>query len=167
VKESYELAMWLRKAYLAFHRQVNAWMLDHGITADQYVVLRVVAREPGLTQIEIVERTASDPNTVTAILRRLERRRLIRRKTHARDGRARCVILTPAGRALQQRAYRDSEPLRAALWACTTETSREQSEKFLQLVHKVFSGQISETNGRSARRASQGKARKYSRGRQI
>ncbi len=72
--ESHELAMWLRNAYLAFHRRVNAWMLKHGITANQYVLLRVVAREPGITQIEIVERTASDPNTVTAILGLLERR---------------------------------------------------------------------------------------------
>ena len=66
--------MWLRKGYLAFHRRVNAWMLNYGITADQFVVLRVVGREPGITQIEIVKRTASDPNTVAAILRLLEQR---------------------------------------------------------------------------------------------
>jgi DNA-binding MarR family transcriptional regulator len=160
VNVNYELAMWLRKAYLAFHRQVNAWMLKYGVTADQYVVLRVVAREPGLTQIEIVERTASDPNTVAAILRRLERRGLIRRKAHARDRRARCVFLTPKGRTLQQRAYKDSEPLRAALSDCSTERSRVQNEQFLELVHKVFSAQISERNGRPLRRVSKRKTSK-------
>ena len=112
--ESHELAMWLRKAYLAFHRRVNAWMLNHGITADQYVVLRVVAREPGITQIQIVERAASDPNTIAAILRLLEQRGLVDRQSHSRDRRARCVFLTAAGRKLQQRAFKDSEPLRAA-----------------------------------------------------
>jgi hypothetical protein len=61
--------MLLRKAYLSFHRRANARMLDHGVTADQFVLLTVVAREPGITQITIVERTGSDPNTVAAILR--------------------------------------------------------------------------------------------------
>ena len=41
--------MWLRKAYLAFHRRGNVWMLGYGVTADQYVVLRLVTREPGYT----------------------------------------------------------------------------------------------------------------------
>jgi DNA-binding MarR family transcriptional regulator len=67
--------MWLRKAYLSFHRRANALMLDHGVTADQFVLLSVLAREPGIMQITIVERTASDPNTVAAILRLLEERR--------------------------------------------------------------------------------------------
>ena len=79
--ESHELAMWLRKAYLAFHRRVNTWMLNHGITADQYVVLHVVAREPGITQIKIVERAASDPNTIAAILKLLEHRGLVLRQS--------------------------------------------------------------------------------------
>jgi DNA-binding MarR family transcriptional regulator len=71
VHEGHELGMLLRKAYLSFHRRANAWMLEHGVTADQFVVLSVVANEPGTTQVNIVERTASDANTVTAILRPL------------------------------------------------------------------------------------------------
>lgn len=152
MNESREFAILLRKAYLAFHRQVNAWMRDCGITADQYVVLRVVAREPGLTQIEIVERSASDPNTVAAILRLLERRGLIDRRSHAHDGRARCVFPTAAGRKLQQRAYKNSEPLRAAIRECTTERGRAQNERFLQLVHKVFSAPVRGADGRPPKR---------------
>src|SRR5262245_23031434 len=107
--------MLLRKAYLTFHRRANAWMLSHGLTADQFVLLSVVAREPGITQVTIVERTASDPNTVAAILRLLERRRLVRREAHARDGRARCVFLTAEGRRALRRAARASESILAAL----------------------------------------------------
>jgi len=154
LNDSHELAMLLRKAYLAFHRQVNACMRDYGITADQFVVLRVVAREPGLAQIEIVERTSSDPNTVAAIVRILERQRLIVRRSHAHDGRARCVFLTAAGRKLQQRAYENSESLRAALTNCTTERDRAQNSRFLQFVHDVFSAPVCGTNGRPARRRS-------------
>jgi DNA-binding MarR family transcriptional regulator len=156
VQEGREFAIWLRKAYLAFHRRVNAWMLKHGITADQYVVLRSAVLNPGATQIEIVQRVASDPNTVAAILRLLEQRGLVRREAHARDARARCVFPTPAGRRLERRAYKDSEPLRAALRGCTTE--HNESLEFLQRIHQVFSAPPAEANGRPQTRASSRKA---------
>ncbi len=143
--------MCLRKAYLAFHRRVNVWMLKYGVTADQYVVLRVLAHEPGITQVKIVERTASDPNTVAAILRLLEQRGLVRRRSHARDRRARCAFLTAAGRSLQRRAFNDSEPLRAALRECMTDSECDQNQRFLQRVHQVFSAPLVDVKGRPAR----------------
>ena len=158
VRDGDELAMWLRKGYLAFHRRVNAWMLNYGITADQFVVLRVVGREPGITQIEIVERTASDPNTVAAILRLLERRNLVRRQPHAHDRRAHCVFLTAAGDKLQQRTFKDSEPLRAALRDCETNSQSRQNQLLLQRIHEVFSALPSATNGQPRRRPSPRKA---------
>jgi DNA-binding MarR family transcriptional regulator len=159
VHESHQLAMWLRKAYLAFHRRVNAWMLKHGITADQYVVLRVVARKPGITQIKIVERAASDPNTVAAILRLLEQRGLVQRQPHSSDGRARCVFLTAAGRNLERRAFKDSEPLRTALVDCMNASEFDANQQFLERVYEVFSAPPAELNGRPPRRPSRRKAR--------
>ncbi len=150
--------MRLRKAYLAFHRRVNTWMLKFGVTADQYVLLRILSREPGITQIEIVERAASDPNTVTAILRILEQRGLVRRQSHPRDGRARCVFLTAAGRNLERRAFKDSEPLRAALQDCMTECVRGENERFLQRIYEVFSTPPAGTNGPTSRRSSNRRA---------
>ena len=50
----------------------------------------------------------SDPNTVGEMLRRLEARKLVLRKAHPRDRRARCVYLTPKGRAFQRRLHEDS-----------------------------------------------------------
>jgi DNA-binding MarR family transcriptional regulator len=152
VHESHELAMWLRKAYLAFHRRVNTWMLNHGITADQYVILRVVAREPGITQIEIVERAASDPNTIAAILKLLEHRGLVLRQSHSDDRRARCVFLTAAGRKLERRAFKDSEPLRAALRDSMTESECCDNQRFLERVHAVFSAPPAGENGQLPRR---------------
>jgi DNA-binding MarR family transcriptional regulator len=152
--------MLLRKAYLSFHRRANARMLDLGITADQFVLLTVVAREPGITQITIVERTASDPNTVTAILRLLERRRLVRREAHARDRRARCVFPTATGRRVQRRAAKEAEPILAALWDCLTDFDRTQVERFLRRVHQISSVSSAEANGRLPRRPPPRKATK-------
>jgi DNA-binding MarR family transcriptional regulator len=147
--------MWLRKAYLAFHRRANSYLLSHGITADQFVVLSIVASEPGIVQIRIVARTASDPNTVAAILRLLERRRLVRRETHASDGRARCVFLTAAGSRAQRRATRHLEPIFAALRNCVYPSDRLSNERFLKRVHETFTSPstaaaLAEAKNRSA-----------------
>ena len=152
--EGHELGMLLRKAYLSFHRRANSWMLDHGVSADQFVLLTVVAREPGITQISIVERTSSDPNTVAAVLRRLEQRRLVRREAHARDRRARCVFLTAEGQRVQRRAAKNAEPIVATLWDCMTDCDRRHIERFLQCVHQVFSAPLAEANGQPPRRLS-------------
>jgi len=147
VHQGHEFGMWLRKAYLSFHRRANALMLNHGVTADQFVLLSVVAREPGITQITIVERTASDPNTVAAILRLLEVRRLVRREVHVRDGRARCVFLTAEGRRVQQRAAKTAEPILSALVDCIGSSERSEIERFLQRVHQLFSAPLARSNG--------------------
>ena len=153
--EGHELGMFLRKAYLSFHRRANSWMRDHGVTADQFVLLTVVAREPGITQITVVERTGSDPNTVAAVLRRLEQRRLVRREAHALDRRVRCVFLTAEGRRVQERTAEDAEPILAALSDCIADCDRTQIERFLQCVHRVFSMPPAQPHGQRTRRPPQ------------
>jgi DNA-binding MarR family transcriptional regulator len=104
-------AMRLRAAYLTMHRQFQRLFRAEGATADQFVLLTLLAEEDGITQKELVSRSFSDANTITAMLRRLERRGLIRRRPHASDGRAVCVHLTDDGRGLQQQLTEASRQL--------------------------------------------------------
>ncbi|HJZ60107.1 MAG TPA: MarR family transcriptional regulator [Gemmataceae bacterium] len=99
------LGMRLRGAYLTFHRMANAHFEPLGVTADQFVVLTLLAEEEGLTQREIVARAYSDPNTIGEMLTRLEAKKLVRRERHPTDGRARIVLLTPKGRSLQKQLW--------------------------------------------------------------
>ena len=153
--DGHELGMWLRKAYLSFHRRANARMLKHGVTADQFVLLSVLVREEGITQVTIVDRTASDPNTVAAILGLLERRGLVRREAHAQDRRARCVFLTAEGLRVQKRAAREAVPLLAALSDSMKGASAADIERFLKRVHAVFAPGATKGN----REASNGAAK--------
>lgn len=105
------LGMQLRGAYLTFHRLANARFEQSGITADQFVVMAILAEAPGLSQREIVDRAHSDANTVGAILKRLEAKRLIKREAHPVDGRAWCVFLTAQGSKRQQQANDESREL--------------------------------------------------------
>lgn len=93
--------MALRGAYLTMRRRANALLDPLGATSDQFVLLTILAEEDGLTQQILVRRSFSDPNTITPMLKLLEAKRLVERRPHPRDGRARCVFLTPEGRALQ------------------------------------------------------------------
>lgn len=111
----HELAMTLRRAYLAMHRRTNAALDAAGVTADQFVVLMALDEEDALTQRELVQRTSSDANTLRAMLVLLERRGLIERQPHPTDRRARSVALTSGGRSTLHKLWRRSEPLREAM----------------------------------------------------
>jgi DNA-binding MarR family transcriptional regulator len=97
--------MRLRGAYLTFHRMANAHFEQFGVTADQFVVLTLLADGDGVTQRELVEQAFSDANTIGEMLTRLEKKQFVRRERHPRDGRARCVFLTPKGRKMQQQLW--------------------------------------------------------------
>ena len=109
------LGMRLRGAYLTLHRCLNLTLRESGVTADQFVVLSLLAEEDGLTQGEIVQRCSSDPSTVGALLRLLEKKGLVSRRRHPEDGRARSICLMPKGRELHKRAWKASMGFQKAL----------------------------------------------------
>ncbi|MHC4521051.1 MAG: MarR family winged helix-turn-helix transcriptional regulator [Planctomycetota bacterium] len=98
----HDIAMGLRAAYWSMHRQTNACLARHGATAEQFVLLALLAEQDRITQQELGRRASSDPNTIRLILVLLEDRGLLVREQHPTDRRARCVTLTRKG----QRAYR-------------------------------------------------------------
>ena len=111
----HEVALALRAAYLALHRQTNACFAKDGVTADQFVLLAALAEADAVTQQQLVRSVGSDPNTVRAMLLLLEGRGLVARARHPTDGRARCVTLTAKGRRVYQKLWAKSEALRAQL----------------------------------------------------
>jgi DNA-binding MarR family transcriptional regulator len=113
----HDIAMALRAAYLAMHRQSDASFARHGVTADQFVLLAALASGDTLTQRELAVRTTSDPNTVRAMLVLLEGQGVVARGRHATDARARTVTLTAKGRRVYARLWAAGEPVRERLLA--------------------------------------------------
>jgi DNA-binding MarR family transcriptional regulator len=109
--------MQLRRAYLSLHRRANAHFAPFGVTADQFVLLTLLAKEDHVTQQELVGRSASDPNTLRAMLVLLERRGFIERRRHATDGRAWSVVLTKSGRKVQNELWDHAESFHTDLLA--------------------------------------------------
>jgi DNA-binding MarR family transcriptional regulator len=109
-EEGHDLAMALRGAYLTMHRRCDAFFVRYGVTADQYVLLNLLAHESGVTQQTLVVRASSDPNTVRAMLLLLEGRGFVTRERHPVDGRARSVSITKKGLRIFQRLQQVSDP---------------------------------------------------------
>lgn len=80
-------------------------LADLNLTPDQYVALRWLVEAtdaglPGLSQVEIVERMTSDPNTIAAMMRRMENAGLVARIPDPADKRRRIVSPTSSGTEL-------------------------------------------------------------------
>jgi DNA-binding MarR family transcriptional regulator len=110
-----ELPRLLRAAYFGMHRVSDAHFSRHGVTADQFVLLKCLEEQDAITQQELARRASSDPSTIRAMLVLLEGRGLVARGRHPDDWRARVVTLTAKGRRLSGRLWRTSEPIRAQM----------------------------------------------------
>jgi DNA-binding MarR family transcriptional regulator len=79
-----------------FQQQLAA--AEAGITIDQWVILQVLDRQEGLSQLEIARATYKDAPTVTRIIDLLCQKELTRRLPDPADRRRFNIQLTPAGR---------------------------------------------------------------------
>jgi DNA-binding MarR family transcriptional regulator len=108
----HELAMALRQCYWAMHRASDAVFGRHDVTANQFVLLSLLAESGGGTQKDLVDRASSDPNTIRQMLVVLERKSLVSRERHPIDGRAWQISLTGRGRRLYDKLWQGSQGLR-------------------------------------------------------
>ena len=86
---------------------VRAALKPHGLTHVQFVLLASLAwLEPGgpVTQRQLADHAAADPMMTSQVIRALEQLGLVHRGEHPDDRRARALRVTPAGRALADRA---------------------------------------------------------------
>jgi DNA-binding MarR family transcriptional regulator len=116
----HEIAMSLRGAYLAVHRQADWEFARYGITGDQFPILAVLSDGAVLAQAELCRRTHSDPNTISAMLALMENRGLIRRMRDPKDGRARSVALKPKGKRIFAKVWANREGTRKKMEALFT-----------------------------------------------
>jgi len=71
---------------------------QHGITGPQRLVVRIVGRTPGISAGSLAQILRMHPSTLTGILRRLETRGILTRKSDPNDARRALFALTARGR---------------------------------------------------------------------
>jgi DNA-binding MarR family transcriptional regulator len=121
----------LRHAWFSLNQTFRRRLAHTGVTPDQFTALRtLMEHEPqGLTQSGLNRLIASDPNTIAALVERIESMGWITRVRHEQDRRAYRLRLTPPGRQTYERAREIALALQTEVLADWTENKRE---KFLE-----------------------------------
>src|SRR3984893_16850032 len=86
-------------------RQIAAFVEPHGITLQQFNVLRILrgAGADGLPTLEVAERMVEQKPGVTRLLDRMEAKELVRRQRCPKDRRQHLCWITPRGLAVLQK----------------------------------------------------------------
>ena len=119
-------------------RLVRANLARCGATADQFVLLSLLAEQDGITQQELVRQASSDPNTVRAMLLLLEKRGVVARGRHPTDGRARRVTLTRKGRQTYDKLLAEIKPLQERLSSLFRAEEAETLVVFLSRISRAM-----------------------------
>ena len=96
-------------------REYQPFLDRLGITYPQYLVLMILWENDGLPVNDIAKKLILNTNTITPLLKRMEKDGMIRRKRSGEDERKVIVQLTGKGRALQEEAAQIPEQLAARL----------------------------------------------------
>ena len=105
----------LRQAYLAASSAMEMAVRPHGLTAAQYGVLSVLAREPGASGADLARACSTTPQAMNGVLATLERESLIERRPHPTHGRVLQATLTSEGQRRLEAANPSMRALRRAI----------------------------------------------------
>lgn len=104
------------------------------ITQRQFAVLSGVAANEGLTQTDLVKATGIDRSTLAELVARMTKRKLLKRTRAKDDARANTVSLTPAGRAMINKA---TPKVKAADAAILKSLGKTQRDAFVATLKKI------------------------------
>jgi DNA-binding MarR family transcriptional regulator len=132
-------------------RRLGAAVIEpHGITAQQYNVLRILrgAGDEGLPTLEVGERMVEQTPGTTRLLDRLEAKGLVRRQRCPKDRRQHLCWITPAGLSLLETL---DEPVNAAGEAALKGLSHQDRIAFIGLLDAIRAAheQTNEQSGHS------------------
>ena len=124
-----------RRAALAVIDVFLERMGPYGLRPVDFSVLSLVAHNPGITSRQLCATLGILPPNLVGMVNALEKRELLARKPHPRDGRAMGLHLTPAGQKLVRDAEKTAAALEAEVGARLTAT---ELQTLLRLLKKVY-----------------------------
>ena len=98
-------------------------------------VLSVIAHNPGVTSRQLCSALGLLPPNLVGLLNTLEKREVLVRKPHPRDGRAMGLHLTPAGQKLARDAEKKVTALEASVASRLTEA---ELRTLIALLKKIY-----------------------------
>ena len=134
--EPKRLPVLLRRAWYGLNQAFRQRVAHLDLTPDQFSILRWLSEgDPrGLTQRTLTDLMASDPNTITSTLSRMETAGLIAREPHETDRRAHRVQIQPLGRKTFETAQKVAQKLQEHLLAALPANERERFLERLEII---------------------------------
>jgi DNA-binding MarR family transcriptional regulator len=124
-----------RRAALAVIEVFLRRMAVYGLRPVDFSVLSLITHNPGITSRQLCTTLGILPPNLVGMVNALEKRGLIERQPHPRDGRAMGLHLTPAG----QKLMRDAEKTAAQLEAeAAAKLSPAEVKTLIRLLQKVY-----------------------------
>ena len=126
-----------RRAALAVIAVFLERMAPFELKPVDFSVLSLVAHNPGITSRQLCTTLGILPPNLVGMVNALEKRELIVRKPHPRDGRAMGLQLTPSGQKLMRDAERTAAALEADVAARLTPAEQRTLITLLKKVYKT------------------------------
>jgi len=124
-----------RRAALAAIDRFLEGMAPYELKPVDFSVLSLIHHNPGITSRQLCATLGILPPNLVGMLNALERRELLSRMPHPRDGRAMGLHLTPGGQKLVRDAERTAAGLEAEIGA---RLSPSELQTLLRLLKKVY-----------------------------
>ncbi len=126
----------LRLAWYSLNQAFRRRIHHLGVTPDQFTILRWLTEcDPEWpTQRELGAMMASDPNTITSLLRRMEAAQIVVRQPHETDRRANRIQITAAGKRIYMKARQIAVDLQTEVLRPLSQTKRDE---FFELLDQV------------------------------
>jgi len=127
-----------------WQRAVARALRPHRLTQVQYAILAsllwLTRREDHVTQARLASHARLDVTMTSQVLRALEARRLLERRPHPVDTRAKALHLTAAGRALATKAVPDVEAADAAFFVALGAAGADFNRRLRTLIEGAARG---------------------------
>jgi DNA-binding MarR family transcriptional regulator len=124
-----------RRAALAVIEVFLQRMAVYDLRPVDFSVLSLITHNPGITSRQLCTALGILPPNLVGMINALEKRELIERRPHPRDGRAMGLHLTPTGEKLMRNAERTAAQLEAQVAA---RLSPSESRTLIRLLQKIY-----------------------------
>lgn len=124
-----------RRATLAIIGHFMEGMAGYDLRPVDFSVLSLIAHNPGITSRQLCATLGIQPPNLVGLVADLEKRGLVARLPHPRDGRAFGLHLKPAGEALAREAEQTAARLEAEAGASLTAA---EQKTLMRLLKKVY-----------------------------
>jgi DNA-binding MarR family transcriptional regulator len=109
-----------------------------GITPVQYGALLVIQAHPGIDQLRLGQALRCDRTTISGVVRRLQAKSLIRRRTGKTDRRAKALFVTPNGAQMIKRLVAAATQAERRILTGLSATERRQALELLARVVRLY-----------------------------